>query len=160
MSHPPQGELSLPLIYQSLGCTRVLRRDRWRTSRPLLGVRILTDWVRGYLLAVPLLIEPGWIGWPPVRATVPLLSCCVRVFIVFFVFIASASSPFPHTRPRIREHRATLVVVATSYGISSLWLPRIHLRFVISTINSKISQKIAPIRFSDRSLDLVCFDWF
>ena len=92
-----------------------------------------------------------------------------RAFTFLFVCVCSSCSscsslphlpPFPRTRPRIREHRATLVVVATSYGISSLWLPRIHLRFVISTINSKISQKIAPIRFSDRSLDLVCFDWF
>ena len=88
------------------------------------------------------------------------LSCFVCEFIdVFFVFIASAPLSNP-SRPRIREDRATPIGFTHNIWYQQPLVATDSPRFLDFAINSKISQKRAPIRVLDRSGDLVRFGWF
>ena len=89
-----------------------------------------------------------WVGDSgPRRITGNRVGVCLYLFpfdfhLVFFVFFA----PF-HPRYEFVKIGPTPRGSTSSYGISSFWLPRIHLRFVISPKNSKIPKNSPKIAF-------------
>ena len=88
----------------------------------------------------------GWFG--PAKDNRKPCVVCVCIFwvfvfhLVFIVFFA----PF-HPRYEFVKIGPTPRGSTSSYGISSFWLPRIHLRFVISHKNSKIPKNSPKIAF-------------